>query len=223
MEFLGIPLFDDDFFSMIVRFLINMSFLTIIIRFLYYKKTKKKEYLFTFYMISIIVFFLCFTLKKYELDIGMALGLFAIFGIIRYRTDAIQIKEMTYLFVVIGVSVINSLANSKTSYAEIVLANTVVTGAIAILESLWILKNEVSKSIVYEKIENIKPENYDVLKEDLEKRTGLSINRIHIDDVDFLKDISRITIFYDGNEISKSKKKIAEHDKFQKQLATLLE
>jgi hypothetical protein len=107
MEFLEIPLFDDDFYKMMVRFAINIFFLTIIIKFLYYSYSNRKDYLFTYYMIGIIVFFLCFTLKKFELDLGMALGLFAIFGIIRYRTNPIEIKEMTYLFVIIGVSVIN--------------------------------------------------------------------------------------------------------------------
>jgi len=196
MEFLEIPIFDDDFFKMGFRFLINLGFLTLIIRWLYYTSSRRKDYLFTFYMISFIVFFLCFTLKKFELDIGMALGLFAIFGIIRYRTDAIQIKEMTYLFVVIGVSVMNSLANKKMSYSEILLANTVVVISIAIIEKFWHLKHEVTKEIVYENIENIKPENYNLLKEDLEDRTGLSINDVSVGNVDFLRDTAVLTIYY---------------------------
>ncbi len=150
-------------------------------------------------MISIIVFFLCFTLKKYELDIGMALGLFAIFGIIRYRTDAIEIKDMTFLFVVIGMSVINSLANKKMSYSEIIAANAVIIIAIALMESFRFFGNELSKKVIYEKIENIKPENYDLLKRDLEERMGLNISRININDVNFLKDTALITIYYNGN------------------------
>ena len=196
MEFLEIPIFDDDFFKMSFRFIINLIFLTLIIRWLYYTSTKRKDYLFTFYMISFIVFFLCFTLKKFELDIGMALGLFAIFGIIRYRTDAINIKEMTYLFVVIGVSVMNSLANKKMSFSEIILANVIIVAAIAIIEKVWHLKHEVTKVVVYENIDNIKPENYNLLKADLENRTGLSINNIAIGDIDFLKDTAELTIFY---------------------------
>lgn len=196
MEFLEIPLFDDDFFKMMFRFIINMIFLTTIVRFIYYPSSKRKDYVFTYYLISIIVFFLCFTLKKYELDIGMALGLFAIFGIIRYRTDAIDIKEMTYLFVVIGVSVINSLANKKMSYAEIIAANTLIITVLYTIERYWALKQEESKSVVYENIENIKPENYQILKRDLENRTGLQINKITIGKVDFLKDTAEITIFY---------------------------
>ena len=200
MEFLDIPLFDDDFFKMMFRFFINFTFLTLIIRFIYYPLTKRKDYVFTYYLISAIVFFICFTLKKYELDIGMALGLFAIFGIIRYRTDAIQIKEMTYLFVVIGVSVINALANKKMSYSEILGANALIILVLLVIERYWSLKQEESKAIVYENIENIKPENYHLLKQDLENRTGLTINKVTIGSVDFLKDTAKLTIFYfNGN------------------------
>ena len=196
MEFLDIPLFDDDFFKMMFRFALNFIFLTVIIRFIYYPDSKRKDYVFTYYLISIIVFFLCFTLKKYEMDIGMALGLFAIFGIIRYRTNPIEIKEMTYLFVVIGVSIINSLANKKMSYAEILSANAIIIFVLLFIEKYWSLKQVISKSIVYENIENIKPENYHLLKEDLENRTGLTINSVNVGSVDFLRDIATITIFY---------------------------
>lgn len=202
MSYLEIPLFDDDFYKMVFRFGINLFFLVIIIRFLYYKHSPRREYLFTYFMIGIIVFFLCFALKKFQLDIGMALGLFAIFGIIRYRTDAIEIKEMTYLFVVIGVSVINSLANKKLSYAELLTANTIIVGSVYILEQIRALKNELSKKIVYEKIENIKPENYSELKQDLENRTGIAINRIKVNNIDFLKDTAQVIIYYDEDKES---------------------
>ncbi|WP_245949184.1 DUF4956 domain-containing protein [Lutibacter citreus] len=178
------------------RFTLNFIFLTVIIRFIYYPASKRKDYVFTYYLISIIVFFLCFTLKKYEMDIGMALGLFAIFGIIRYRTNPVDIKEMTYLFVVIGVSIINSLANKKMSYAEILSANAIIIFVLLFIEKYWALKQVVSKSIIYENIENIKPENYEILKSDLENRTGLIINKVKISDVDFLKDTAKVTIFY---------------------------
>ncbi|NCP84735.1 MAG: DUF4956 domain-containing protein [Bacteroidetes bacterium] len=196
MEFLDIPLYDDDFLKMMLRFGVNLFFLTLIIKSLYYKSAERKDFVFTYYMISIIVFFLCFTLKKYELDIGMALGLFAIFGIIRYRTEQMEIKEMTYLFVVIGISVINSLANKNMSYAEIIAGNAIVVGAMYSIERVWALKHNARKEIVYEKIENIKPQNYQFLKEDLESRTGLTINKIKIGNIDFLKDTVHLTIYY---------------------------
>ena len=196
MEFLDIPIFDDDFYKMLFRFSVNMLFLTIIIRFIYFRITKCRDYLFTYFMISIIVFLLCFTLKKYELDLGMALGLFAIFGIIRYRTDTIPIKEMTYLFIVIGVSVINSLANSKMSYFEIFGANILITLAILLLEKYWLQTKEFSKRILYEKIENVKPDNKEALITDIQERTGLNVTRVHIESIDFLKDTATIIIYY---------------------------
>lgn len=195
-EFFGIPLFDDDFYKMIFRFVINITFLTLIIRWLYYTKTKRKDYIFAFYMVGIIVFFLCFTLKKFELDIGMALGLFAIFGIIRYRTTSIDIKEMTYLFIVIGVSVINSLANRKLSYAEILGANSIIVFCIYIIENIWEVHKLNSKKIQYEKLENIKPENYDILKKDIEDRLGFEVSSVKVGSVDFIKGTASITVKY---------------------------
>ena len=195
-EILNIPLFDDDFYKMAFRFVLNISFLTLIVRWLYFSSARRKDYLFTYFMIGIIVFFLCFTLKKYELDIGMALGLFAIFGIIRYRTDAIAIKEMTYLFVVIGVSVMNSLANQKMSFTEIIVANVLIVLALYIMEKKWLIKSVSTKVIQYEKIENITPDRYHVLKADIETRLGFPIETITIGNVDFLKDSASITITY---------------------------
>lgn len=206
MEFFGIPFFDNDFYKLIFRFTLNIIFLTIIIRYFYYKNSKNKDYVFSYYLISIIVFFICFTLKKFELDLGMALGLFAVFRIIRFRTSQIEIKEITYLFIVIGVSVINSLANKKVSYIEIITANLLIIAAIAIIDGLWRLRNETSKKITYEKIENIKPENYELMKADLEERTGLQINRIEIGNVNFLRDTADVTIYYfNGNSKNKNK------------------
>ncbi len=197
MEFLDIPLYDDDFVKMIFRFCINLFFITVIVRFFYIRYSKDRNYLFTYYMIAIIVFFLCFTLKKFELDLGMALGLFAIFGIIRYRTNPMEINDMTYLFIVIGISVINSLANQKMSYAEIFGANIVVVGAIAFLEVFKIVSHEKTKKIVYENISHINKKEHHLLKEDLESRTGLKINRLEVGNIDFLRDTADVKIFYD--------------------------
>lgn len=200
MEFLSIPLFNDDVFKMLFRFATNLAFLTVIIYGLYYRQERRKEYLFTYYMIGIIVFFLCFTMKKFELDLGMAMGLFAIFGILRYRTSQIEIKEMTYLFVVIGVSVINSLANGKMSYAEILIANSIIAGSLAIIERTWFGRRELARKVSYEVIENIKPANRQALWNDLEARTGLTICRVEVGDIDFLRDVAKITVFYEEEE-----------------------
>lgn len=195
-ELFNIPLFDDDFYKMVFRFFLNIFFLTLIIRWLYYSNSNRKDYTFAFYMVGIIVFFLCFTLKKFQLDLGMALGLFAIFGIIRYRTASIDIKEMTYLFVVIGVSVINSLANRKLSYAEIIGANTIIIACIYIIENVWQVHKLSSKKIVYDKIENIKPENYEILKKDIEDRMGFEVSSVKVGSVDFIKGTASVTVKY---------------------------
>lgn len=200
MEFMDVPFFDEDLYKMLFRFVLNSVFLIIIVRYLYYRYSHNKDYLFTYLMISIVVFFICFTLKKFELELGMALGLFAIFGIVRYRTDPIPIKEMTYLFVVIGISVMNSLANKKMSYMELLFANSAVVVGIALLEQYWLQRTEVSKDILFEEIELIKPQNYQALKENLEERTGLKINRVVVGKIDLLRDVSSVTIYYYMND-----------------------
>lgn len=188
--------FSEDFYGLLIRLGINLFFLTILIRVLYYSKTKRKDYLFTYYLIGTITFFLCFGLMQMDIDTGMGLGLFAIFGIIRYRTDAIEIKEMTYLFMVIGVSVINALASNDLSISEVGVINISIILLTFLLENIWLMKHETRKTINYERIDLIKPENYELLKADLEKRTGLSINRVEVGKIDFLNDTAMVRIFY---------------------------
>ena len=192
--------FSTDFYALLIRLAINLFFLTILIRFLYYSKTKRKDYLFTYFLIGLITFFLCFGLMQMDIDTGMGLGLFAIFGIIRYRTDAIEIKEMTYLFMVIGISVINALASNELSISEVTVINLTVLLVTFILENLWLMKHETRKTINYERIDLIKPDQHDLLKADLEKRTGLVINRVEVGKIDFLNDTAQVRIFYYADE-----------------------
>jgi hypothetical protein len=197
MELFGIKIIVvPDFLELILRFSFNFLVLLILVRVLYYPLAKRKDYLFTYILIGTTVFLLCFLLENVKLQLGLALGLFAIFGIIRYRTNAIPIKEMTYLFIVIIVSVINALANKKVSYTELFFTNLAVVAITFSLERLWLLKHESRKTILYEKIDLIKPENYQLLLEDLEKRTGLKINRIEVGRVNFVRDVARVTIYY---------------------------
>jgi hypothetical protein len=192
--------FSEDLYSLILKLLANLVFLTIIIRFLYYPRTKRKDYLFTYYLIGTITFFLCFGLKKLDIDTGMGLGLFAIFGIIRYRTDAIEIKEMTYLFLIIGISVVNALASNQISISEVAVINLSVIALTFILENLWLMKHETRKTINYERIDLITPDKHEQMKADLEKRTGLVINRVEVGKIDFLNDTAQVRIFYFANE-----------------------
>jgi hypothetical protein len=135
-----------------------------------------------------------------DIDTGMGLGLFAIFGIIRYRTDAIEIKEMTYLFMVIGISVVNALASNELSISEVTVINVTVLLVTFILENLWLMKHETRKTINYERIDLIKPDQRELLKADLENRTGLIINRVEVGKIDFLNDTAQVRIYYYADE-----------------------
>jgi hypothetical protein len=194
------------------RLALNLFFTTIIIRFIYYPKAKRKDYLFTYYLIGLITFFLCFALKKLDIDIGMGLGLFAIFGIIRYRTNPIEIKEMTYLFIVIGMSVVNALAKKQISITEVLMLNGTVVILTAGLEYVWLLKHETRKTVVYEKIDLIKPDLYSEMLADLEERTGLNINRFEVGKIDFLNDTANVRIFYYADEQTLSDYSAQEED-----------
>ena len=195
------------------RFALNLMVILILVRWFYFSTTRRKDFLFTYILISSIVFLLCFLLENVILQIGFALGLFAIFGIIRYRTHAIPIKEMTYLFLIIGISVINALA-STASISEIIFTNLALIIITYGLEKKWLLKHESSKSIIYEKINLILPEHHQELLEDLQRRTGISkISRIEIGEVDFLKDVCRIIIFFETSDRMDSNSGLVRHKK----------
>jgi len=197
LEFLGTPLWDsEDFLKLLIKGSFNLGIVILIVRYIYYPVTKNKDYLFTYLLISLTVFLLCILLDSVKLQLGFALGLFAIFGIIRYRTDPIPIKEMTYLFLVIGISVVNALANKKISYAELVFANFLIVFVTYGMEKIWLLRHESRKNIIYEKIELIKPERREELIEDLKERTGIDIIRVEIRRIDFLRDVANVRIFY---------------------------
>ena len=200
-EFLGTPIFDSkDFLKLLIKTSFNLLIVLIIARGIYYPLTKNKDYLFTYLLISLTVFILCVLLDDVKLQLGFALGLFAIFGIIRYRTDPIPIKEMTYLFLVIGVSVVNALANKKISHAELLFANFVIISVTFVLEKLWLLRHESRKSILYEKIELISPDKKELLLKDLKQRTGLNIVRYEVKKIDFMRDVANIIIYYYSDE-----------------------
>lgn len=198
-NFTGMELFNaSDFLELVVRFTLNFIVILILVRWLYYSVAKRKDYLFTYILISCIVFLLCYLLENVKLQIGFALGLFAIFGIIRYRTNQMPIKEMTYLFLVIGISVINALTNKKTSIVEVLFTNAAIIFITYGLEKLWLLKHESSKEIIYEKINLIVPEKYEEMVADLETRTGITnIKRVEISKINFLKDTCRMIVYYE--------------------------
>ena len=197
MELFGIDIYDSkDLIKLLFKFSIDLVFLFLIVRVIYYRTKDEKDYVFTFFMFNILTFFICFLLRKVPMEMGFALGLFAVFGILRYRTEAIPIRQMTYLFIVIGLSMINSLANKSISWMEILLANSIITIITYLIDRIWFSTIEQTKSILYEKINLIKPENEQALIEDLKLRTGLNITSVKIEKVDFLRDTAQITIYY---------------------------
>jgi hypothetical protein len=198
----GIEIVDlSNLLELIGRFSLNLIVILILVRWLYFSTSKRKDYLFTYILISSIVFLLCFLLESVALQIGFALGLFAIFGIIRYRTLTMPIKEMTYLFLIIGISVINALTDTTTSILEIIFTNLVVIFITYGLEKRWLLKHESSKIIIYEKIDLIKPDHHSELIDDLQQRTGISkISRIEIGEIDLLRDICHLKIFFETSD-----------------------
>lgn len=199
-RFLGIKLINiEDFFELLIRFTFNSTLIFFVIHFLYARTSKRKDYYFSYIAIGAIVFLLSFLLNNVKLELGFALGLFAIFGIIRYRTDAIPIKEMTYLFIIIGISVINALANKKVSYAELIFTNAAIVLCLWFLENRLALRQELTMRLTYEKIENIHTLSQEVMLKDLSERTGINITRYEIKKIDFLRDIAEIDLFYNAN------------------------
>lgn len=204
MEFLEVPLFDDDVFKLLVRLGINLLVVAAVVFGCYRRFHQNGKYLFTFMTLNIMVFFICFALKKLELELGLALGLFAIFGIIRYRTESIGAHEMTYLFVVVGIAVINALSNKKTSYVELGVTNGIIIFATFLLERISVARqtteNELSKledetqTLVYDNLPLLSPSRRVELLADIQNRTGLDVELVEIGKIDLLKGTTNLTI-----------------------------
>lgn len=195
--FLGLDaIHPGNFAELLLRFALHLTVVLIMVRLLYFPVARRKDYLFSFILISSLVFLLCFLLESVELQLGFAFGLFAIFGILRYRTLAIPIKEMTYLFVLIGISVINALANDRTSWAELIFTNMALLFLVYGLERYWLVKHKSSKQVVYEKLDLIQPQRRVELIKDLEERTGLRIDHVEVERIDYLRGFARLILYY---------------------------
>lgn len=191
------PLIDGlGFLELLLRFCFNLLIVSCIIHLFYYPKSKRRDYYFTFTLISISIFLMIFLLGSVKLKIGFALGLFAIFGIIRYRTESMPVREMTYLFVIIAISVINALA-IEISYAELLCTNLLLILSIWLCESNRWLKHISCKLVQYDRIELIKPERQADLFHDLHDRTGLDILRVEVGHIDFLRDTAILKVYYE--------------------------
>ena len=182
---------DMNFF---VRFLINMISLYVLVRHCYYRRTPNREFLFSFFLFGAGVFIVSYLLRSVQVSMGFAFGLFAIFSMLRYRTETISIKSMTYLFLVITVSLLSAVG--QTSTIELILLNALICACACLAESKMLTPQLAEQIIRYEKIENIRPQNRKRLLDDLRQRTGLEIRNVMIDKIDFLRDTAMLRIFY---------------------------
>lgn len=180
-----------------MRLLVDFLSITVLIRFIYYPIYKNREFFFTFFIFNIIIFLVTFLLNKVEMSMGAAFGLFAVFSMLRYRTEGIGMKDMTYLFLAIALGLMSAV--SKGGWDELSLINAIILTVTYALESSVLMKKESSKNIQYENIELIRPEQREELIADLESRTGIKINRLSIEKIDFLKDSAMIKIHYFEN------------------------
>lgn len=175
----------------------NLFIAVLIVRLVYYPSSPNKNFVFTFLAFNTIIYFVLGLFTSVELSVGVGFGLFAIFSVLRYRTDEMPIREMTYLFVLIALPVMNSLLLTNADYARLIAANGILLTVLTVLEREWGFHFETSKKVLYEKIDLITPENREEMLADLRGRTGLPIKRIEINRVDFLRDTAEIKIFYD--------------------------
>ena len=194
----GIQLINpNDFGHLLLKLAIDLFIVLIIIRGIFYPVYREINYVFTTILVNIAIFLISFLLGSINLKIGFAFGLFAVFSIIRYRTEQIPIRKMTYLFTVIIVAVLNALSDKNISYAELLLANLVIVMAVFILEKKIFIAKENTRIITYEKINLIKPQNYEKLISDLKERTGLNILKADIVTINFLNDTAQLKILFE--------------------------
>lgn len=188
------------------RLLIDLAALFVLIRLIYFKLYKNSDLLFTYLIFNVVIFFICFLLNKVELSMGAAFGLFAVFSMLRYRTEGISIKDMTYLFLVIAMGLINAVTKIKDAgdiyeHIFLVLVNSLFIGLTWFLEAKMGPEQEQSKTIYFERIELIHTGKEKELIALLKERTGLEISRIEITKIDFLKDAATIRVYYPSSRI----------------------
>lgn len=192
---LNMERFDLSFFT---RLLVNILSMLVLVRFIYYPVYGKRDYFFTFFMFNITIFIITFLLNgKSSFSTGAAFGLFAVFSLLRYRTEDISARDMTYLFSVIALGLISSV--NRGNVLELVIINAIIVLAAYLLDGNVLMKTEFVKTVQYENIELIKPENHTALIDDLKKRTGLNIHKVSIGRVDFLRDTATVKIYYYDN------------------------
>ena len=196
VRFLGIKLINiEDYFNLLLRLCLNFFMCYLIAGRIYSNNIRRSDFTFTYYSLSVLVFLLCYLLANVRLELGFALGLFAIFGIIRYRTSLISIKEMTFLFVIIGVAVFNALANKKVSWVELISANAVIVGIMYAREYLFVSKT-LELEMVYDNVQLIHADRRQELYADLGQRLGVEVVDVKVCRIDCVKDAVNVIVYY---------------------------
>ena len=181
----------------LLNFAFNFLVALLLVRFIYYPSTHNKHYVFTFLAFNSVIYFVLYFMNSIEIGIGVGFGLFAIFSILRYRTDPMPIREMTYLFIIAALPVMNSIGLDGSAWAQLIAANLVILTILWVLEKEWGFHYEASRRIVYEKIELIRPERRAELLADLETRLGIKVKQVLIGKVNFMRDTAQLTVYYD--------------------------
>jgi hypothetical protein len=179
-----------------LRLCIDLGFTAIVVLGVYVRRYGKNEYIFTYFMFNVVTFSLCFLLRKVPIELGFALGLFAVFGILRYRTEAIRTQDLTYLFVVIGLAILNAVANKKVSLGELLLVNSSIVVLTALLERITMFAAESSRIITYDDMDLVRSKDLEAVVTDLRQRTGMDITRISIQSVNLLRDTAQIRVYF---------------------------
>lgn len=186
----------DNVWGILTRFSINLICIIILLVFIYFRYSKKEKFLFTFWVIGIIVFFVSSIMKRVDIGLGLAFGLFAIFGILRLRTRNFSLKDMAYLFATIGLSVINSLGLIVLQFVGVMMINFIILLSVFLLERFLCVNMFLKHTIIYENLIFLRPDNRKMLLDDLSARTGLNIFKIRIQKIDYKKEIAELDIFY---------------------------
>lgn len=181
---------NENFF---INLLINLTAVMFILVFVYYPNYQKLDTIFTFLMFNVVIYLLTFVLNEVKISMGAAFGLFAVFSMLRYRTTSISMKDMTYLFIFIALGLLSAI---QFAYYELIIIASIVFIAVLVLDTSLIFRKEVSATLLFERIEMIKPEFREDLIVLLKERTGINIHRVDISEIDFLKDTAIITYYY---------------------------
>ena len=186
----------DDLTTLLARLALDLAFVSIVIQLVYFRLYQNREHVFTCHLFNLVTLCLCLMLRKGPAELGFGLTLFGVFGILRYRTEQIRSRDLTYLFIVIGMALINAVANKKVSAAELLLVDSVICGMVALLELPRSVRNHGATPMIYDNLALLKPGKEQALINDLSERTGMTVMRVEVHTIDFLRDAAEITVVY---------------------------